>query len=95
MHGFHRTCLQTATSTHPSPNAMKIREVEALSHDIRALEDRIARKKEEQRNIKDAPSGFSFMNALNIWTNKREDDTSNLSLEKEEGELKSKKQEID
>ena len=35
------------------------------------------------------------MNALNIWTNKREDETGNLSLEKEEGELKNKKQEID
>ena len=31
------------------------------------------------------------MNALNLWTNKKEDDTSNLSIEKEESELKSKK----
>ena len=35
------------------------------------------------------------MNALNIWSNKKEDETSNLSIEKEEGELRSKKNEID
>lgn len=71
MHGFHRTCLQTATSAHPSSNAMKLREVEALSQDIRALEDKIGKKRQDQRNIKESPGGFSFMNALNLWSNKK------------------------
>jgi len=54
-----------------------------LSQDIKALEERIGRKKQEQRNVKEAPGGFSFMNALNIWSNKKEDEASNLSIEKE------------
>jgi hypothetical protein len=52
-------------------NAKKLREVEALSQDIRALEDRIIKKKQEKTNVKEAPGGFSFMNALNIWSNKK------------------------
>ena len=77
---------------HPSPNAMKIREVEALSQDIRVLEDRIVRKREEQqKNAKEGQGGFSFMNAFNIWTNKKEEETGHLNLEKEEGELRNKK----
>jgi hypothetical protein len=55
-----------------------------LSQDIRVLEDRITKKKQDQRTVKEAPGGFSFMNALNIWTNKKEDETGNLSLEREE-----------
>ena len=52
MHGFHRPCLQAATSAHPSANAHKLRQVDALSQDIRSLEDKIARKRQEQRQAK-------------------------------------------
>lgn len=72
MHGFHRTCLQVATSAHSSSGSSKLQEVEALSQDIRSLEERILRKKQDQRTVKDTASGFSLMNALNIWNNKRD-----------------------
>ena len=35
------------------------------------------------------------MNAFNIWTNKKEEESGHLNLEKEEGQLRSKKTEID
>ena len=96
MHGFHRTCLQAATSAHPSANAHKLRQVEVLSQDIRTLEDKIHRKKVEQKRSKqDKGGGFSLMNALNIWNNRREEEMAGASVEKEEKELKAKKEEID
>jgi hypothetical protein len=35
------------------------------------------------------------MNALNIWNTKRDEEGSNMSVEKEEAELRAKKNEID
>lgn len=60
------------------------------------IEDRINRKKQEQKNQKEsANSGFSLMNAFNIWGNKKEEDLGVVMVEKEETELKVKKTEID
>lgn len=82
MHGFHRGCLQVATSAHSSSGSHKLGEVEALSQDIRSLEERIQRKKQDQRTVKDNSGGFSLMNALNIWNSKRDEEGGNLNLEK-------------
>jgi hypothetical protein len=40
------------------------------------------RKRQEQRQQKDTGTGFSFMNALNIWNNKKEEEIGNVAVEK-------------
>jgi hypothetical protein len=54
------------------------------------LSDRISKKKQDQKQIKDNAGGFSIMNALNIWNTRREDEGGSLTVEKEEAELRNK-----
>lgn len=61
-----------------------------LSQDISSLSDRINKKKQDQKQIKDNTGGFSIMNALNIWNTRREDEGGILTVEKEEAELRNK-----
>jgi hypothetical protein len=64
------------------------------------IEDRINRKKNEkkmvQQKMKEQTNGFSFMGKFNIFgAVKEEEERENIVMEKEENELKVKKEEID
>lgn len=71
MHGFHRDCLYDAVKTNPTFNRYKLEKIDVLSDEIRMIEDRIIRKKNEkkfaQQKLKEQNTGFSFMNKFNIF----------------------------
>jgi len=49
MHGFHRDCLYDAVKTNPTFNRYKLEKIDVLSDEIRMIEDRIMRKKNEKK----------------------------------------------
>lgn len=53
------------------------------------------RKRQDQKTVKDTAGGFSFMNALSIWNSKKDEEGGNLNLQKQEAQLRAKKNEID
>lgn len=44
---------------------------------------------------REANTSFSLMNALNIWSNKKEEEIGSTNLDREESELRVKRDEID
>lgn len=61
----------------------------SLSEDIREIKSRMTRKREEQK-MSSTPSSFSF-NPFNILGNRRQEEVEFESMEREEMELKVKK----
>lgn len=97
MHGFHKDCLFESVKTQPTFNRFKVEKIGVLNEEIREIKMRIARKREDQRMTRDAGggAGFSLMNAFNIWGNKKEEEVAVGNIDREETELKVKRNEID
>lgn len=85
MHGFHRDCLYDSVKDNPTFNRYKLEKIDVLSDEIRMIEDRIARKKNEkkvvQQKMNQQTNGFSFMNKFNIFgAVKEEEERENIVM---------------
>jgi hypothetical protein len=93
MHGFHKDCLFEAAKSQPVVNVHKLEEIGVLSDDIDQIKQKMARKQEAQKMNREAATGFSsLMTSLKNW---RQGEVEPLTSERDEAEIKVKRDKID
>jgi hypothetical protein len=73
----------------PTFNRYKLEKIDVLSDEIRMIEDKMIKKKNDkklalQKQKEQLTSGFSFMNKFNIFSASKDEEVENVAMDKEE-----------